>query len=148
MRSSRAGSAAHAAVRWGSASAMAAAWAHRLLARAGIRLAAAGHDRKLAAHRRAAARRAVHGEHAAQRLDPVLQPGQPRAPSRVGAAGTVVTHAHPQRAAGGFRIHLDNRSAGVLRRVGEHLRDDVVGGHLDRLGKPAIDPRIYVHRDG
>jgi hypothetical protein len=58
---------------------MAAAWAHRLLARAGIRLPAAGHDRKLAAHRRAAARRTVHGESAAQRLDPVLQPGQPEA---------------------------------------------------------------------
>jgi hypothetical protein len=36
----------------------------------------------------------------------------------------------------------------VLRRVGEHLRDHVVGAHLDRLGKPAVDPHVEFHRDG
>ena len=53
---------------------------HRLLARVGVRLSGAGQNRKLAGHRRAAARRAVHGESTAQRLDPVLQPDQPGAP--------------------------------------------------------------------
>src|SRR6266542_5392454 len=64
----------------------------RLLARGRIRPPAAGHDRKLAGHRRAAAHRAVHGERPAQGLDTVPQPDKTRAPHRVGAADAVVTH--------------------------------------------------------
>ena len=71
---------------------------HRLLARACNRLPGVAQDRKLAEHRRSSARRAVHGEGATECLDPVLQPDQPGAADRIGAAGTVVTHAHPQRA--------------------------------------------------
>jgi len=90
----------------------------------------------------------VHGERPAQGLDTVFQPEQPCAPHWVGAADTVVTYAHPERTAGGLRAHLDNRGARVLRRVGEHFRDDVVDAGFDWLGKPAIDPHVQFHRDG
>ena len=43
---------------------------------------------------------------------------------------------------------LDDRRLRVLGRVREHLRDDVVGAHLDGLGKSAVDPHVHFHRDG
>jgi hypothetical protein len=48
----------------------------RLVVRVGIRVSAAGHNRKLAGHRGAAAHRAVHGKRSAQRLDTVFEPEQ------------------------------------------------------------------------
>ena len=60
----------------------------------------------------------------------------------------VITHAHVQHVARGLGADLDNRGTCVLGCVCQRLGDHVVGGHLDRFGQSAVDPDVYLHRDG
>ena len=50
---------------------------------------------------------------------------------RIGAAHSVVSHRDAQVAVDDLRLDLDQRRVGVLGRVRQRLRDDVVGRGLD-----------------
>jgi hypothetical protein len=79
---------------------------------------------------------ALHGNGAAERLDAVFQPDEPGAPGRVGTTGPVIADAEPERTLDRLRVDVDDRSLRVLGRIGERLRDYVVGGDLDLVRQP------------
>ena len=67
-----------------------------------------------------------------------LSPSKPRARGRVGSPDAVVANVDAKRAFACGHRDLHDRGAGVLGRVRERLRDDVVGRHLDRLRQAAV----------
>jgi hypothetical protein len=98
---------------------------------------------------RPAARRAVDVDRAADRFDSVDQSGEPRAARRHCATLSVVAddHLEPRVVLGG--PDLDPRCLGVLGSVGQRLRGDVVGRHLDRLLEACgvkVEPPLDGHR--
>ena len=109
-------------------------------------------DRQHRLQPRAGTRVAVHAQCAAERLDPVGEPAQPRAARRVGAAHAVVGHAHhepdgvarttmsalapPAYLATFARPSSRGRTPPPLRRrkaAGGHLEADRNGGLRDQL---------------
>ena len=69
-------------------------------------------------------------EVAAEGLDAVGQADESGAAGEVGAAAAVIADADVQHAAVGLQLDVDDGGRGVLRRVGQRLGDDVVGGEL------------------
>jgi hypothetical protein len=86
---------------------------------------------ELGVHGRARACGAVNGDGAAERLDAVLEPDQPRSPVRIGPAASYVIDPDLKGTLGGLRLDLDDRGSCVPGRIGQRLGDHVVGGHLD-----------------
>ena len=76
---------------------------------------------------------AVDRERALERRDAVGEAAEARSARRVGAADAVVRDLDAQRALLAGDANGHDRGAGVLDHVRERLRDDVVGGGLDRL---------------
>jgi hypothetical protein len=97
---------------------------------------------KLDTQGRTRPRGALDSEGAAQCLDAVFQPDEPRTPDRVSPADPVVTDAEPEGTL--HRLHLDiyDRSVRVLGRIGERLRDHVVGRDLDPFRQPRLSPHV------
>src|SRR5580700_11103378 len=97
---------------------------------------------KLDTQGRTRPRGALDSEGAAQCLDAVFQPDEPRTPDRVSPADPVVTDAEPEGTL--HRLHLDiyDRSVRVLDRIGERLRDHVVGRDLDPFRQPRLSPHV------
>jgi hypothetical protein len=91
---------------------------------------------------------AVQAELAAAGLDAVFQPDQPGPGAEAGAAGFVVADPDGQRTAGHGDLYRDGGGAGVLGRVGQRFRDDVVGADLGRLGQAAAGLHVEGDRDG
>jgi hypothetical protein len=81
---------------------------------------------------RSAARRAVHGQRAVERGDPIGESAQARARGSVGAADAVVGDVDGDQPV--YAPHRDRGLGrlGVLRDVRERLGDHEVGGDLDR----------------
>ena len=92
-------------------------------------------------------RGAVQGDPAADRLNPVFEPGQAGAPGEVGAAGAVVADRDPQDVTAGFGLDGDGGGAGVLGRVGQRLGDQVICADLDLVGQPPVDADVGIDRD-
>ncbi len=84
----------------------------------------------------------------AQRLDPVGQADEPGASPEGSPADAVVADREVEQAVACLGLDLSHRRLGVLGRVGECLGDDVVRGHLDRLGQPSPDVDLQLDRDG
>src|SRR5205807_5722046 len=74
---------------------------------------------------------------AAQGFYPVDEPDDPGTPRRIGPAVAVVIDRKAQRRVLDTELHVDDGCVRVLRRVGQRLGHDVVGGDLYRLGQPA-----------
>jgi 4-amino-4-deoxy-L-arabinose transferase-like glycosyltransferase len=104
-------------------------------------------DRELDQQRGARPGRAADRDRPAQRLDPVGEPDQPRAASRVGTADPVITDRQVQSAVPHPRIDPHHRRPGVLGSIGEGFGHHVVRRHLDRLGQPSLDVHVEPHRD-
>jgi hypothetical protein len=75
----------------------------------------------------------VDRDGSAQRLDAVGEPDEPRAAGRVGAADAVVANPQVQAAVACMDGDMGEGGVGVLGGVAERLRDDIVGGGLDRF---------------
>ena len=89
---------------------------------------------------RAAAARRPDPQPATERLDPVGQAAQAGAALAVGAAHPVVDDLDHERCRSTRSTStVAELRVGVLADVREALGDDVVRGHLEPLGKPAVD---------
>jgi hypothetical protein len=88
----------------------------------------------------------VEGEDAAQSSYPVGEANQARAVPQCGASDTVIVNGQVQDVAAGPRSDVGVGRVGVLGGVGQRLRDDVVGRHLDRLGQPLGDVHVEFDR--
>jgi hypothetical protein len=75
----------------------------------------------------------------------VLEPDQAGASAEVGA---VVADTDPQHAGAGVHLDIDDRGARVLGHLGQRLGDDEVGGDLDRVGQPPVQPDVEADGDG
>ena len=75
----------------------------------------------------------------AERLDAVGEAAQARAALGVGAADPVVDDLDDDLAVAAVTSTLAERGLRVLADVREALGDDVVGGHLERLGQPSVE---------
>jgi len=60
----------------------------------------------------------------------------------------VVVDADSENAVPGHDLDLDGGSVGVLGRVDQRLRDHVVSGDLNRLGRSVRDLDVQVNWDG
>jgi hypothetical protein len=92
---------------------------------------------------------ALDADRAADRLDPVDQSGEPRTARRHYATPSVVADAQLEPALALPGADLRPRCLGVLGGVGQCLRGDVVGGHLDGLLKPfdaEVEPQVDRNR--
>ena len=83
---------------------------------------------------RSAVHRASELERAAEGLDAVDEPAEPAAAAQVGAAAPVVSDLDHHRLGRRRQFDASFGRSGVLRGVGEALRDDVVEGRFDRFG--------------
>jgi hypothetical protein len=91
----------------------------------------------------------VQREAAAEGLDAVGEADEAGVACEVGAAAAVVADADSQYTGVGVGGHLVvDDGGGVLGRVGQRLRDDVVGGELNRLGQPPVDADVEADGDG
>jgi len=88
---------------------------------------------------------AVHGQRSADGFHPVFQADQAGAACWICAADPVVSDRDPQYAVGRVDKDVHRGSAGMLGRVRQGLRYDVVGCHLDPLGQPRR--RLHVEPD-
>ena len=104
-------------------------------------------ERQLRDQRRSSAGRAVERHCPAERLDSVPQPCKTRAASWVCPADAVVSDTDPEAAVAQFGGHVDARGLGVLRGVRQRLRDEVIGGNLDRSSHTSFESYIEHHRD-
>ena len=93
--------------------------------------------RKLAGQHGAVTRRAVEREPPAEGLGPVDKADQSRAAGERRAAYAVVRVRGPDCRVVSLDGQRDLGGLGVLGRVGERFRDNVIDGDLDRLGEPA-----------
>jgi hypothetical protein len=82
----------------------------------------------------------VQHEPAAEGLDAVGEADQAGAAGEVGAAAPVVANVDVQDAAERLHLDFDAGGRGVLGRVGQRRRDDVVGGELDRAPRSTRRP--------
>jgi hypothetical protein len=93
---------------------------------------------KLDLQRRPAALRALQRNGAADRLDTILEPDESRTTGRVGSAHAIVSDRETKHAVLLLGANVCDRRMGVLRRIRERLRDDVVRGHFDPLREPQL----------
>ena len=77
----------------------------------------------------------------------VPQTGEPRPRPDLGAADAVVRKRCPQHRLIAPDLDGDHRCARMPDRVGEHFRDDIVDGDLDRRRGPLHDIYVDVDRD-
>ena len=86
-------------------------------------------------------------EPAVERLDPLLQPGQPAAP-RVRAAGSVVGDLDHKHCPVEMQRHARTRARRMLGDVGQRLGNDKVGRGLDHRWETVLEPSVNldVHR--
>jgi hypothetical protein len=81
----------------------------------------------------AAACGAPDSQPAIQSLDAIGQPTQARSAFGICTADAVIDDFCDQCAVGYPDIHCDSLGLGVLCRVGQAFRDDVIGGYLKRF---------------
>ena len=93
-------------------------------------------ERQLGPYDRSGARLALNPELSAERLDAVGEPAKSGAAGQVRAAASVVADLDHDRLGRRRQLDAPFGRAGVLRGVGEALRDDVVEGRFDRFGEP------------
>ena len=89
---------------------------------------------------------AAHVDRAAERGDPVPDPGQAGAVGRIGATATVVSDVEAELVIGEPGPDVHTRGAGMLDRVGDGLGGHEVGRRFDAAGQPSIE--LVDHHDG
>ncbi len=103
---------------------------------------------KLDLQRRSAAARALQRNGAADRLDTISEPEQSRTTCGVGSAHAIVSDRETKHAVLLFGGNVYDRRMGVLRRIRERLRDDVVRRHFDPPRKPQLVSHVEFDRNG
>src|SRR4051794_24612468 len=86
--------------------------------------------------------RALDLDAPSERLDSIPQPGQSGPSAGVRAAHTVIANRKTEHVLVETEGDPHARGVRVLRRVGERLRDGVVGGYLDVVREPLLEAHV------
>src|SRR5689334_466504 len=98
-------------------------------------------------HGRTASRRAGDVKMSGERFHPVLEPDQPRARTRDGAADPVVADGQVKLTLTGDGGYDDATRLRMFGRIGQRLGDHVIGGDLNGFRQSAIDVQVEVDRN-
>ena len=82
-----------------------------------------------------------------ERLDSIPEPGQSRPSARIGAAHAVIANRKKEHVVLDTEGDPHARGVRVLGRVGERLRDGVVGGYLDLVWEPVLEADVELDPD-
>src|SRR3954471_5426074 len=105
-------------------------------------------DRDLHLDEPFASGRALDLDPTSERLDSIPQPVQSGPSVGVRAAHTVIANRKTEHVVVDTERDPHARGVRVLRRVGERLRDRVVGGYFDMVQEPLLEAHVELDADG